>query len=278
MQKFKDITLKILVPIPALLFILTGCTQNKTQTPAKVKEQSKIPDMTMAIVYYQKAGEVKAQCYQAYNCLNDKIDESLNLETKMKKAIILDVDETVLDNSKAMGSQQLANKPYPYAWNEWVNLISAEAVPGAIKTLNYGKSKDIEIFYITNRKDYQKKATIQNLKKDGFPFADDTHVLCQTTTSDKTKRRQKVEKDFTVIAYVGDNLNDFSNDYEKKNVKERNLIVENDRDNFGEKFIVLPNPMYGDWLNAIFNYNYDLTNDDKNKILKDNIEEFKMNE
>ena len=102
------------------------------------------------------------------------LDDILFFEKKYKKplAIIADVDETVLDNSPYDGKLILNNTTYNReSWVEWGNLEIAEAIPGALEFLKYASEKNVEIFYISNRYSEQLDATVNNLKKLGFPDA-----------------------------------------------------------------------------------------------------------
>ncbi len=54
---------------------------------------------TMAVVWYQTSAEVKTLYVQGYNVARDNLATKLATQTEKPKAIILDIDETVLDNS-----------------------------------------------------------------------------------------------------------------------------------------------------------------------------------
>jgi 5'-nucleotidase (lipoprotein e(P4) family) len=105
----------------------------------------------------------------------------------------------------------------------------------------------VEIYYISNRSVEQLPATIKNLKKFGFPFADESHVLLKNSTSDKEPRRQKVKENHQIIMLLGDNLADFSSLFYRQNTTRRNALVDSLKILFGKRFVVFPNPMYGDW-------------------------------
>jgi 5'-nucleotidase (lipoprotein e(P4) family) len=124
-------------------------------------------------------------------------------------------------------------------------------VPGALGFLNYAKTKNVETFYVTNRGVSERKTTLKNLQKFGFPYADEVHVLVKDTTSDKEPRRQEIRDKYNILLLCGDNLSDFSNVFyrEGKNTYEE---IEKARTAFGSHFIVLPNPMYGDWEKLLY--------------------------
>ena len=184
------------------------------------------------------------------------LDAILFFDKKYDKplAIIADVDETVLDNSPYDGKLILNNTTYNReSWVEWGNLEIAEAIPGSLEFLKYASEKNVEIFYISNRYSEQLDATVNNLKKLGFPDAKKSNVLLRSDKRSKSDRRKSVYKDYEVIMLLGDNLADFNDDFEEKISEERTKLTDNLSNDFGTKLIVLPNPNYGDWeSNGIF--------------------------
>ncbi len=218
----------------------------------------------MATLYVQQAAEFNALNHQAYNIGKLRLDEILkNSKADRKLAIVVDIDETVLDNSPFEAKSILEKTSYPLYWAEWCNLAKAESVSGALEFLNYAAEKGVETFYISNRKVELFDSTMANLISNGFPFADSTHVLLRSTTSDKEPRRSIVKENYEIVLYFGDNLGDFSNIFDEKSTADRYTLVEDNKDDFGSKFIVLPNPMYGAWDAAMF---YDLVVDNKDSV------------
>jgi 5'-nucleotidase (lipoprotein e(P4) family) len=147
-------------------------------------------------------------------------------------------------------------------------------VPGAAAFLKYASQNGIEIFYVTNRNDKERNATIKNLKKFKLPDADSTHLILMQNTSSKESRRQSISATHSIVMLLGDNLSDFSFLFDKKTSSERTKIATNLADEFGRKFIVLPNPVYGDWESALYNYNYALSAAQKDSILKASLHTF----
>lgn len=221
-----------------------------------------------ATIWYQRSGEMKALCYQAYNLAQLRLDQTLSKPLSGKLAIVVDIDETVLDNSP-FEARCIVNKTvYPKGWSEWIAESNAVAIPGAVEFLNYTTSKNVEVFYISNRKVDEMQATIINLKKAGFPLADEKHLMLKTSTSNKEERRLNLLKTHNIIMLIGDNLNDFTNIFEKRCPYERNFITDSVRNEFGKRFIVLPNPMYGDWESSLFDYQK-LTPEEQAKLRKE---------
>ncbi|KAF0201550.1 MAG: acid [Bacteroidetes bacterium] len=211
--------------------------------------------MVLATLYQQTAAEYRALCYQAFNIGKFMLDADLNDKSVDKhRIIVLDVDETVLDNSPFQAKSVLESTSYPVNWDKWCNLANAEPLPGALEFLNYARANGVSIFYITNRKDYLKEVTIKNLAYMGFPHADAEHVITRSAESSKEGRRQELLKKYHISLLFGDNLNDFADNFEGRNVKSRFNAVDQVSKQFGRKFIVLPNAMYGDWESALYDY------------------------
>ena len=217
-----------------------------------------------AILFMQKAGEYRALTYQAFNLAHWNLDADFDKknvkklpkpERKMPRAIVVDVDETVLDNSPQQAYNVKNRLPFDLKnWYAWGEMRSAKAIPGAVDFLNYANRKGVKVFYVSNRDEVQKQATIDNLKSAGFPDATDETVLLRQTESSKEARRQSVSAKYRIVLLVGDNLDDLSNVFERKSVDDRFAEVDKVREIWGKKFIVLPNVMYGSWESAIYEY------------------------
>ena len=203
-----------------------------------------------AQVWTQNSAEYRALCYQAFNAAKMNLDALFFFEKEYDKplAIIADVDETVLDNSPYDGKLILNNTAYNReSWVEWGNLEIANAIPGSLEFLIYASEKNVEIFYISNRYSEQLDATVNNLKKLGFPDAKESNVLLRGDTRSKSERRKSVSDNYEVIMLIGDNLSDFNDEFEIKLYNERSDQTDKLKNEFGTKLIVLPNPNYGDW-------------------------------
>jgi len=241
-QKNLSMRRKIITVIIILIGI-TACIQNETIEPQN--------DLMLATLYNSYAAEYEALAYQAYNIASYRILEVKNkYPDKTNLAVVLDIDETILDNSPYQAKLIQDNISYDSCWNEWCNSARARAIPGALSFLQLADSLGFTIFYLSNRKDsFVKKGTIENMKKHNFPQTDEDHFLLRTISSSKEARRQKIEVNYEIVLLCGDNLGDFYEDAE--NVKDRSKEVSEFKKEFGEKFIVLPNAMYGNWVNAL---------------------------
>ena len=245
--------------IVSTYFITVSTAQTAMQTqPATADNEYQIG----AILFMQKAAEYRALCYQAFNWgkltldFDDKTKKKLpKAQRKMPRAVVVDIDETVLDNSPAQAANIKNRLSFDLKnWYAWGEMRKAKAIPGAVEFLNYANRKGVKVFYISNRDEVQKQATIDNLKAAGFPDATAETVRLRQTESTKEPRRLAIAEKYRIVILMGDNLDDLSNIYEKKSVADRFAEVDKTQAMFGQKFIVLPNAMYGTWENAIYDY------------------------
>ncbi len=255
------------------LIFFAGCvTVNNNQTAKYLKSNTVVDGKLYTSVWMQRAAEYKALCAQAYNIAAFRLEQYIQNEKSTKPfAIITDIDETFLDNSPNSVHQALQGKDFEQsAWDEWVNKAAADKVVGALNFFQFAASKNVTVFYITNRNEKNAAATLKNLQKFHFPDADKAHLLVMTNGSSKEARRLQIEKDYDVALFLGDNLGDFSSLFDKKTEAERTANVLNNEALFGKKYIILPNPNYGDWEGAMYHYNYKLSPEQKDSIFKAN--------
>ena len=166
------------------------------------------------------------------------------------------------------------NASYPEDWYVWTSMASAKALPGALEFLNYAAGKGVAVFYVTNRTEKETAATLKNLRAEKFPMADTLHLIPKKTESSKESRRLKIMEKYRIVLLAGDNLTDFSAVFDKTSLETRDAKTTELRNEFGKRFIVLPNAMYGDWERAMYDlYKSDPTKD-KSDIRKLLLKDF----
>ncbi len=252
-------------------FIFSACEPKTPFTENKINPQE---NLILATIWYNKSAEMQASYIQNYKLAKLMIDNNLALNKSGKTpAVVLDLDETVLNNSPFQFKQISTQKTYSKElWTEWVNLAKADALPGALDFTNYAKSKGVEVFYISNRnKEEHLDATLKNLQNLNFPNADTSYILLITTTSDKTERRNKVSEQHEIILFIGDNLTDFSEIFADRGDDMGKSVVEGNKALFGTKYIIMPNPMYGEWLKAIYKNSYKWSPEQMDSLRKTTI-------
>ena len=235
---------------PVLLGFLFPLALSAQNTPAVLSAR----EYTMAVAWQQHSGEYRALSFQAFNFAKLSLNERLKgqLDTAKLNCVVVDIDETILNNSPFQGHEIKKGVSFDSKdWANWTEKGSADTIPGALSFLNYAKTQQVETFYITNRDAADYDGTLKNLQRLGFPYADKEHMMVKTTSSDKESRRQEVLKNYNILLLCGDNLSDFSNVFyrEGKNTFEEVDLAQKE---FGSHFVVLPNPMYGDWEKTLY--------------------------
>ena len=252
-----------------LTILFVGCTAAKQTQVVTSSQNITANGKLLASLFQQQAAEYRALCYQAFNIARLRLDEALTQTHAKPLAIITDIDETVLDNSPYDVKRSLIGKDYEQkSWEEWTALATADTVPGARSFLKYAASKGVRVFYLTNRAEAERKGTLANLVQLDFPDAVTEQLILKGTISSKESRRQTIAEKYEIVMLMGDNLGDFSNLFDKKTSEERLQNTSVSAAEFGKKFIVLPNPVYGDWENSLYKYNYNLTPAQKDSVIK----------
>ncbi len=232
-------------------------------------------DNMNATLWYQTSAEFKASAIQTYQtaalqlplAIADKNWTALPNQTsnyqQLPLAIIVDIDETILDNSPTAAQAVLLNAGYdPKRWDQWVAMAAAKAVPGAVAFVNKAEAAGVKVLYISNRECEkraratdscpQKADTLRNLKTVGIEKIDASQIWLKSEqqgwSSEKESRRLLAAKDFRILMSIGDDFGDFLPDV-KKNIppEQRSALVDKFQDYWGAKWFVLANPTYGSW-------------------------------
>ena len=241
-------TLKMTALAAISAFVLAGCSthsmDSKEHANAQLQQQA-----VLGLNWMQDSGEYQALAYQAYNAAKVAFDHAKVAKGK-KKAVVVDLDETMLDNSLYAGWQVKNNKPFDGKdWTRWVEARQSRAIPGAVEFNNYVNSHNGKMFYVTNRKDStEKTGTIDDMKRLGFKGLDGSSFYFKKDKSAKAARFAEIEKQgYEIVLYAGDNLDDFGDTVYGKSNNERRSFVQQNQAKFGKTFIVLPNANYGGW-------------------------------
>jgi acid phosphatase len=266
----------------ALMLALAGCattaeTTTSTAAPAPApvaQDEPPADDSLNATAWYQQALErdlVYRTVYRAAGqrlraALADKAWDALPKEDRstdakrLPPAIIVDVDETVLDNAPSQVRQIRERRGFDEAqWGAWVSEQKAKPLAGAVEFLSGAAKQGVTVYYVTNRDASLTDATIANLRSAGFPVASDAQVLglgtvvddCEQEGSEKSCRRQLVGRTHRVLMQFGDQVGDFVQIVANTPEGRREAVTPY-MDWIGERWFVLPNPMYGSWEPALF--------------------------
>lgn len=215
-----------------------------------------------AALWMQQSAEYRSATIQAYRTAGLRLRQALadtswsalpdqRSAGRRPAAVILDVDETVLDNSAFQAGVIVRDTTYSRdLWNAWVLEERAGPVPGALEFTQSADSAGVRVFYVTNRSSELEDATVNNLRSLGFPVAEDVDVVLtrgeEGWTGDKAARRGHVAAGHRVLLLVGDDLNDFVA-AEALSATDRMSLTEAASTRWGKQWIILPNPVYGSW-------------------------------
>jgi len=260
------------VPVPA--------TEAPASAPAAPDNtlDSSANDNLNAVLWVQRSEEYKAAAEQTYRAAADRLDSALkeahwdalvpeergNDAKGLKPAVVLDLDETVLDNSPYQARLVRDGKEYDeVTWDQWVAEKKAKPVPGVVDFARAANEKGITLVYISNRAVHLKEATLANLRAVGLPVADDSVFLglgtvvpgCEQAGSEKNCRRRLAGQQYRVLMQFGDQLGDFV-EVTANTPDGRAALLQQYHDWFGERWWMLPNPTYGGWEPAQFNNDY----------------------
>lgn len=223
--------------------------ENKQATTAECGESDHLINATL---WMQHSAEYRACCLQTYKLAKVALAENLKAkQTDKPAAVVLDIDETVLDNSYYEAYMAAEATSFSDStWSIWTSKAEATEVPGAIDFLKYAQSLGVEIIFISNRYPEELEPTMANMKKLGFPEVPAENFLMKQkdASSCKKERREKVSEKYEILMLVGDNMGDHSEIFDERKTK-GDMLEETDAiiDLLGIRYIVLPNPTYGTW-------------------------------
>ncbi|MGL5130091.1 MAG: 5'-nucleotidase, lipoprotein e(P4) family [Aeromonas popoffii] len=211
-----------------------------------------------AVAWKQTAAEYQALYHQGYNLARMQLEKALEAHKPGDKplAVITDLDDTIFLPLPYWGYLINNNKDFfdDPVWDAWLPKNQMVVAPGALAFFKFAASKGVEVFYVSSRDqgDKTQEIGVNQVRLAGLPFADDQHVTLLRDSSNKETRQDEIAQAFNVVLYLGDNLNDFRRKYYSQDVEERLTQMEADKELYGTRYILFPNPTDGHWLRAIF--------------------------
>lgn len=267
-------------------------TQTKAQTDSKPVETQVKPVKPVekprpwahnnfnAVLWMQASAEYKALAYQAFQAakthlplaLKDQdwtasLQQSQAYYQSLEPAVIMDIDETVLDNSPYQADLILKGRTYnKRTWDKWISSNKAKALPGAIDWINFAQSQGVKVLFVTNRTCMkrgknadpcpQKQDLLKNLKQQGVESISLGQIFLKGQraewTSEKKSRRTYLGVRYRIIMMFGDDLGDFMPDVKQKiSHDQRVKLTDRYNEYWGTRWYMLPNPSYGSWQNVL---------------------------
>tara|TARA_Y100001970_G_scaffold291755_1_gene430177 strand:+ start:840 stop:1538 length:699 start_codon:yes stop_codon:yes gene_type:complete len=225
-----------------IFLIICGCSFKVDVSNEKAFDENKETKLPNDIRWVTNSSEYQILCEQTYKNAWDNLSDVLKNATA-QSAIIMDLDETVLDNSDYQVGLTEKNESYnPESWSVWVNLEEAKLVPGAKTFIDSVRTTQTRIIFLSNRMASNESPTIENMKELEIYEKEDIFLLRIDKPDKKHIRRAEVMqgtgriKDIgpmNVLAYFGDARHDFPDP--------------DDYYIFGQNMFMFPNPMYGKW-------------------------------
>ena len=267
--------------LSALVLALAACQTAPSRVPAEAPEPAPVAagpaanDNMNAVAWVQTAEEYQLLAVQTFLAAGKELDRAINTPgwdalvpseranppDGLPPAVIVDIDETVLDNSPYQARLVRDGKEYDeMTWDQWVAEKKAKAIPGVVDFAKAANAKGVTLLYISNRAVHLKEATLANLRAEGLPVADDSVFLglgtvvegCEQAGSEKNCRRRLAGQNYRVLMQFGDQLGDFVQ-VVANTPEARDALYLQHQAWFGERWWMLPNPSYGSWEPAVFN-------------------------
>jgi 5'-nucleotidase (lipoprotein e(P4) family) len=229
-----------------------------------ISDNALFANTSTGLAWTQNSVEKKAISHSMYQLARMRLDYILehknssafvnqteNHET-LPPAVIMDIDDTILDTSAYAGYLEKNNLTYTApTWYEFTSKADSPAISGAIDFINYAQSKGVTIFFVTNRDANEKNATIKNLNKIGVKTKNlKDYVLTKGEKpewrSNKHTRYDEIAKTHRITMIIGDDFNDFI-PIKGLSLKEYSSLFEKHKSHLGFDWIQIPNPLYGNW-------------------------------
>jgi 5'-nucleotidase (lipoprotein e(P4) family) len=222
------------------------------------------------VLWMQTSAEYKVLARQQYRAAQDALDkaldskdttwsaavEQLNTHANLPSAVILDLDETVLDNTPF--EARLIQERMPFdreQFKSWIAKAEAPAVPGAVEFVRHARERGVTVFFITNRYGDEEPDTRRNLERLSITLPESVDTVLSSHEnnwpSDKKDRRHFVAQKYRILLLIGDDLADFVSTG-RNEVSERRKIAEQYTDKWGKVWFLIPNPIYGSWELALY--------------------------
>jgi 5'-nucleotidase (lipoprotein e(P4) family) len=209
-----------------------------------------LPALPNDLKWVRDAAEYHALVLQAFKAAGVRVEQQAATRGKGTWAVVLDADETVISNFQYQIERGKLGLGYSVeSWNAWVKRREATPLPGAAQFLSRVRALGGRIAIVTNRLGSECADTEAVFRAHQLPY---DAMLCRPdgTPSDKNPRFASVASGaafgaatpLDVVAFVGDNILDFP-------ALSQQIRKAGDAgfSEFGTRFFILPNPMYGSW-------------------------------
>jgi 5'-nucleotidase (lipoprotein e(P4) family) len=236
------------LPVALSLFVVACSPAEPAATESSTSEvNATTAPMPANLHWFRNSAERQANARQTFRFATMQVEETVGYRLDGKPwGVIVDADETVLDNSQFQKEGFEQNVGYtPERWTAWVHRKEARAIPGAASFLRRVHSLGGKIVIVTNRSTIECPDTEANLHAEGLEY---DAILCKSDNSDKNPRFDSVQRGtaaatlpaLDVVMFVGDNILDFPH-------LDQTATTDAKLADFGSRFVMMANPLYGSW-------------------------------
>jgi 5'-nucleotidase (lipoprotein e(P4) family) len=233
-------------PLVFALALAVSCRSASPIPPPQPPTAFRAPE---AIRWTRSSAEHRAVFLQVYRAATAHVEREAAGRVPGSWAVVLDADETVLDNSLYQLERARAGKPFDAeSWSAWCARREAVPLPGAAVFLSRVHALGGRIAIVTNRTVRECPDTEAVFRAHGLVY---DVMLCKPDgeRGDKGPRFEAVARGTTpaglppldVVSFVGDNIQDFPGLSQATREGDEAFAP------FGDRFFLLPNPMYGSW-------------------------------
>jgi 5'-nucleotidase (lipoprotein e(P4) family) len=267
------------VLVTAITLLIAGCSSEQVKPGTH--------ESLNATLWAHTAAEYAASATQAYYIAAANLDPALAdsqwtaaLEqrgnySKLPPAVLMDIDQTVLDNSVYNSRIVMQYGEYSQdTFTEWCEEAAATAIPGAKYFVDHAIERGVTIIYYSRRLEALRDCTTRNLEALGFPLPDQKYLLLnnQQPETRKAHLRSEISLQFRILLLVGDDLDDFVAG-SKTYAAARRVLSDQHADRWGREWIILPNPMYGSWESSLYEFDYKLPVDTLQELKSRHLEQ-----
>lgn len=269
----------LLMPAALLMVLLNSCSNQQARVDTH--------ETLNAALWTQISAEYAANTVQAYQLAASNLDQALvdsqwtaapeqqGDYADLPPAVILDLDQTVLDTSRYNARIILQHGSHARKhFADWCLQSTAPAIPGVKRFIDHAIKQGVAVIYVSARREVLRDCTGRNLRKLGLPVQARDRLLLNDGTpgTSKTRQRERVASQYRILLLVGDNLGDFISGSNSDSDTRRALVNEH-AGRWGREWIILPNPMYGHWETALYEYDYDLPRERRLQRLLQQLEQ-----
>lgn len=198
--------------------------------------------------WMRNSAERKALFHQVYRLAGEKLEKLVRGKSRGTWAVSLDADETIIDNSLYNAERErMGGRFSSETWKRWSERRKAKVLPGVKRFLQKVRALGGKIAIVTNRRFDKREDTKAVFQAEGIPY---DILLLRTRSREKEGRWQQIQEGtaspgqppLEIVMWIGDNIGDFPNLTQSHRFEGPDPFKD-----FGERYFVLPNPMYGSW-------------------------------